>query len=803
MAEKRTVELEIKDNSKSLKAQYKEAVAELQKVSAQYGETSKQAINAAQAAAKLKDQIAFSKDLVSSFNPDAKFDAVTKSIGGALNGFQAYEGAMGLIGVKNEELQATMLKVQSAMALSQGIQGIGEAKDSFIALGAVIKSTSIYQLAYNFVQTGSISESIKLTLAKTAETEATVAQGVATVATSTATTVATTGLKLFRIALISTGIGALVVGVGLLVSNFDAIVGAVQKAVGWFSGLGDTTKNVLSIMFPFIGVIRLVVAGLEAMGVVENEQEKKQRLRDEATIKRANNRISELNKEKQLRDKLHETMKTAYDNQDKAASREIALLKAQGKDTTALERARLQATIRYQTDLQNESFAIYNQNKEKNDLIKTELYAAGVRANDFKEYNKFVGETGKIQKGLITENQTAKEARLDAINQLAIFEAEVSKRNLENNSNSNQQNIKSNKETAETNIDISQRLEDEQLRIKGEGRQKELDALDIQYKRKKEDAEKELKNDKDKVNKLAALNAQAVESRAADKKLINDKYDKIEKEAAAKASEDKIKLQDEQWYALQKLKNTQQEQELLDLQIAYDKEIEAAKGNFELEKALTEKFNKDSAAINKKYKDEQAVADKAAVDLKISNQAAEDAADLVRIQAKTDMALKIAKTFSDVYNSLNGLMNASDNERLKKVEKGSKAEEEIKKRMFKRDKKLRIVQTIIDTASNVVTSVRNGGGIPTGIPFGIAAAAMGSLQIAAISKAKFGGEDGGGGEDKPPAPAAMTAQFNTVGNNGINQLAQLQQQPTMAYVVSGQVTSQQALDRNRARNSSL
>jgi hypothetical protein len=49
----------------------------------------------------------------------------------------------------------------------------------------------------------------------------------------------------------------------------------------------------------------------------------------------------------------------------------------------------------------------------------------------------------------------------------------------------------------------------------------------------------------------------------------------------------------------------------------------------------------------------------------------------------------------------------------------------------------------------------------------------------------------------------MTPQFNTVGNNGINQLAQLQQQPTQAYVVSGQVTSQQALDRNRQQNSSL
>jgi len=137
MAEKRTIELEIQDNSKSLKAQYKEAVAELQKVSAQYGETSKEAVKAAKAAADLKDQIAFSKDLVDAFNPDAKFNALTKSVGGVLDGFQAFEGALGLVGVEGKAVQETMLKVQSAMALSQGLQGLMEARDSFKQLGTV------------------------------------------------------------------------------------------------------------------------------------------------------------------------------------------------------------------------------------------------------------------------------------------------------------------------------------------------------------------------------------------------------------------------------------------------------------------------------------------------------------------------------------------------------------------------------------------------------------------------------------------------------------------------------------------
>lgn len=43
MAEKRTIELEIQDNTKTLKQQYKEAVIELQNMAAAYGETSTEA----------------------------------------------------------------------------------------------------------------------------------------------------------------------------------------------------------------------------------------------------------------------------------------------------------------------------------------------------------------------------------------------------------------------------------------------------------------------------------------------------------------------------------------------------------------------------------------------------------------------------------------------------------------------------------------------------------------------------------------------------------------------------------------
>ena len=140
MAEKKIIELEVKNNLGSLKSQLREAQAEVAKLSEQFGVTSKEAANAAKRAAELKDQIEDAKALTDAFNPDAKFKALSSSLGGVASGFAAYQGALGLIGVESKEVEAQLLKVQSAMALAEGLQSIGESIDSFKQLGAVIKN---------------------------------------------------------------------------------------------------------------------------------------------------------------------------------------------------------------------------------------------------------------------------------------------------------------------------------------------------------------------------------------------------------------------------------------------------------------------------------------------------------------------------------------------------------------------------------------------------------------------------------------------------------------------------------------
>jgi len=115
----------------SLKKQLKEATAEVQELSDKFGATSEQAVNAAKKAAELKDQIGDSKALIDAFNPDTKFKAFSQTLGAVAGGFSAVQGALGLVGVEGKDFEKTLLKVQSALALSQGLEQLGDLGDAF------------------------------------------------------------------------------------------------------------------------------------------------------------------------------------------------------------------------------------------------------------------------------------------------------------------------------------------------------------------------------------------------------------------------------------------------------------------------------------------------------------------------------------------------------------------------------------------------------------------------------------------------------------------------------------------------
>lgn len=142
--------------------------------------------------------------------------------------------------------------------------------------------------------------------------------------------------------------------------------------------------------------------------------------------------------------------------------------------------------------------------------------------------------------------------------------------------------------------------------------------------------------------------------------------------------------------------------------------------------------------------------------------------------------------------------------------------EEQQRRAFNISKAISIAQATIDTYKGATAAFASTAASPLGIanpaaPFIAAAAAVaaGLANVATIARQQYqgggsGGAGGGAGASNPPAELSNPATFNVVGNTGTNQLAQtLGQQPLQAYVVAGDVTSAQSLERNKIQQSTL
>jgi hypothetical protein len=135
-------------------------------------------------------------------------------------------------------------------------------------------------------------------------------------------------------------------------------------------------------------------------------------------------------------------------------------------------------------------------------------------------------------------------------------------------------------------------------------------------------------------------------------------------------------------------------------------------------------------------------------------------------------------------------------------------DEKLAKRAFNIKKAADIAEATMSGYKAVVSTYANapGGVVLKSIQAAIAGA-FSAVQIAKIASAKFGGgqvasdlgdTSAGAGGGSMPQPS-----FNVVGDSGINQLAELQMQPTQAFVVSGDITTAQSLDRNKIQNATI
>lgn len=313
-------------------------------------------------------------------------EGLQKTASGLASGYAAVQGVMNLLNIENSEFEKAMIKVQSAMAVAQGIGGM---KDLIEGGGTLI----------------------------------TMFKG------------ATTGVKTFikglsgvKAAIAATGIGALVVALGTLVAYWDDLMALIKKDEGEVEKLRNDFEGLKSDMkakdedFEFF--IKLQEAAGKSRREILKTREAQASARYDDLYAKYNEKadslvnyetgfwgnlfgdakLEELQKQvaelKELRDAAYEAWQSAsnaitlYDTEQETKKREDAAAAAkaqldQAKDIA--ERAR-QATIDTKWEELAELQAIYEQ--EKALLIQKGIDTANLT----EEYNKKVAEINEKYK---------------------------------------------------------------------------------------------------------------------------------------------------------------------------------------------------------------------------------------------------------------------------------------------------------------------------------------------------------------------------------------------------------------------
>lgn len=243
---------------KPLKKQLREATQELQLARQRFGDLSTEAIEAAKKVAGIRDSIEAANEQAALFDPGKRFQALTTAASTAAGAVGAVQGAMGLFGAESEDVQKALLKVQSAMALSQGLSQLADLGKVTEELKSSFKGL-ITTTAQKTAATGAD------TAAVTANAVANKAQASATNASTIASKAAAISMRVLRGALISLGIPALVLGLVSLVQNFGAIKNAVLNTLPSLKGFADTIGNLVQGVTDFFGITSKASRELDAL----------------------------------------------------------------------------------------------------------------------------------------------------------------------------------------------------------------------------------------------------------------------------------------------------------------------------------------------------------------------------------------------------------------------------------------------------------------------------------------------------------------------------------------------------------
>jgi hypothetical protein len=399
---------------KSLKAELKELRNSLGTL-----EQGSEAFNkAAQRAGQLQEKIRGVNDAIENADPEKKFAPFSRTIQGMAGGFAALQGAMGLFGSESEELEKTLLKVQSAMALSQGLNSLLEFKNDFKDLGTMI-----------------VNNVVK-------------------------------AFTTLRGAIIATGIGALAVAVGVLITNWKEFSAAITKAFPSFQVVTDFFKNFRQIA---AGTLASVVKGFEVIGDTVGKlftgdisgAIKSAKSFGEETAKAYSGAFAE------------EDRKISIENGLKKRKQDLDLLEAQGKDVknariklmqdelSLLEKgsddynAKLIEIEKTRTEIRKE--AKDKKTKEDEDAKNKKDAFDKDNAERAKEYDKKLEDDRNRKKSLLVAEQEQTASHINDLNEIAKDEVLSAEERYAALDELNKKGLLSDKQTSDAKLAIAEK----------------------------------------------------------------------------------------------------------------------------------------------------------------------------------------------------------------------------------------------------------------------------------------------------------------------------------------------------------
>jgi hypothetical protein len=524
---------------------------EYQTVALQAGSASPIGDRATKSAAALKDQIVDLDTRVRLLSSDTiKLDTALAGVETGAAAFQGVTSAVALTGVESEALVQTMVKLQAAQGLVNSVNIIAQKLNKDAILGIQIRNT--LQKAQNFILYGSAA-------AVTAESTATKAAAGAKVAMTAATKATNLALKLFRGALIATGIGALIVGLGLLIANFDKVVKFMQPVIDGFKAIGDAIG-----LSDFAG----------------EERAAKENARHEREIK-------QLEKMRAARD-------LAFNNEQKALDRLIAVRSAEGKSVEALTKQKISGSIAYQKELQKE--------------LQANLNALEVNILQFDQSTKYGRFMSNVLQEKIDETKKKNDEALNSIrdseNELKIIDINAKKDAQDRNKTA----VDNSKKTAQDLRNLKRKIQDEEIKAIEDVNQREQTQLIVSAQRRIEDLSLTEKDAK----KNAQLIKQIEQNLITDLDKLDQKWYNQQQQAQKVADGFRIQQERELLQMIEDISEqnfqltlSDQERELLAIQDKYFTIETLAAGNSEalreIEIARLNEFNN----VNLKFQEER------------------------------------------------------------------------------------------------------------------------------------------------------------------------------------------------------